>query len=74
MPWPPRLNHVGQIYRVMEDVFRFAQTFKEHPPRSFPPSFNWANIMEETLRDIKAGNKLHQHFQVLVEAPRPAPK
>ena len=28
-------------------------TFKEFPPRSFPPSFIPANIMEEQLDDIK---------------------
>ena len=28
-------------------------TFKDFPPRSFPPSFNPANIMESTLDDIK---------------------
>ena len=32
---------------------QFVATFKEFPPRSFPPSFDPANIMEETLDDIK---------------------
>ena len=37
----------------MDEVFQFAATFKEFPPRSFPPSFVPATIMEETLDDIK---------------------
>ena len=37
----------------MDDVVAFVVTFKEFPPRSFPPSFVPANIMEETLDDIK---------------------
>ena len=31
----------------MDEVFQFVATFKEFPPRSFPPSFNPANILEE---------------------------
>jgi hypothetical protein len=31
----------------MDEVFKFVDTFKEFPPRSFPPSFNPANIMEQ---------------------------
>ena len=53
--WDWQLNHVGQMYGAMDDVFQFAVTFKEFPPRSFPPSFVPANIMEETLDDIKEG-------------------
>jgi hypothetical protein len=34
-------------------VFQFVATFKEFPPRSFPPSFNPANIMESTLDTMK---------------------
>jgi arylsulfatase len=37
----------------MDDVFQFALTFKDFPPRSFPPSFVPTNIVEETLDDIK---------------------
>ena len=37
----------------MDEVFEFVATFKEFPPRSFPPSFNPANIMESTLDNIK---------------------
>ncbi len=51
--WDWQLNHVGQIYGAMDDVFAFVMTFKEFPPRSFPPSFVPTNIVEETLDDIK---------------------
>ncbi len=51
--WDWNLNHVGQVYGAMDDVFQFVATFKEFPPRSFPPSFNPANIMESTLDTMK---------------------
>ena len=51
--WDWQLNHVGGVYGMMDEVFQFVATFKEFPPRSFPPSFNPANIMESTLDDIK---------------------
>jgi hypothetical protein len=37
----------------MDEVFKFASTFKQFPPRSFPPSFNPGNIMEDELDSIK---------------------
>ena len=37
----------------MEEVSQFVGTFKEFPPRSFPPSFVPATIMEQTLESIK---------------------
>jgi arylsulfatase len=51
--WDWTINHVGPVYGIMDDVFQFVGTFKEFPPRSFPPSFNPANIMESTLEAIK---------------------
>ncbi len=51
--WDWQINHVGQVYGAMDEVFKFVATFKEFPPRSFPPSFVPATIMEETLEDIK---------------------
>ena len=51
--WDWQLNHVGQVYGAMDEVFAFVMTFKEFPPRAFPPSFVPANIMEEQLDDIK---------------------
>ena len=55
--WDWNLNHVGQVYGVMDEVFKFVATFKEFPPRSFPPSFVPATIMEETMESIKAARK-----------------
>jgi arylsulfatase len=51
--WDWQINHVGAVYGAMDEVFKFAATFKEFPPRSFPPSFNPATIMEETIDDIR---------------------
>ena len=36
--WDWQINHVGSMYGVMDDVFKFAATFKDYPPRSTPPS------------------------------------
>jgi arylsulfatase len=63
--WDWQINHVGSMYGVMDDVFKFAATFKDYPPRSSPPSFNPANVMEETLRVIKAKKKLEEAFPML---------
>jgi hypothetical protein len=38
-------------------ALQFAATFKEFPPRSFPPSFVPSTIMEETLDDIEAARR-----------------
>ncbi|MBS0209139.1 MAG: arylsulfatase [Planctomycetes bacterium] len=56
--WDWQLNHVGSMYGVMDDVFKFATTFKEFPPRSTPPSFNPATILEGTMREIKIEQRL----------------
>ena len=58
--WDWQINHVGSMYGVMDDVFGFVTTFKEFPPRSFPPSFNPANIMEQTLEDLKTKKMLRE--------------
>ncbi|MCI0362183.1 MAG: arylsulfatase [Planctomycetaceae bacterium] len=63
--WDWQLRHVQTMYGVMDEVFKFASTFKEYPPRSVPPSFNPANIMEDTLREIKAKRKLEEAFPML---------
>jgi arylsulfatase A-like enzyme len=52
--WDWNLNHVGAAYGMMDEVFKFAATFKAFKPRSFPPSFNPANILEELMTDMKA--------------------
>ncbi|MCI0552094.1 MAG: sulfatase-like hydrolase/transferase, partial [Anaerolineae bacterium] len=63
--WDWNLNHVGSAYGMMQEVFEFVATFKEFPPRSFPPSFNPANVMEDMLRGIKAMQKLQKEFPML---------
>lgn len=63
--WDWVLNHVGPVYGVMDDVFKFAASFKEFPPRSYPPSFNPANILESELMAIRAGKKLRATFPML---------
>jgi arylsulfatase len=68
--WDWQLNHVGSMYGVMDEVFKFAATFKDYPPRSVPPSFNPATILDDTLRDIKARQKLERAFPILVEPDR----
>jgi arylsulfatase len=63
--WDWQMNHVPMMYGVMDDVFKFAATFKDYPPRSSPPSFNPANVMGDTLRVIKAKKKLEEAFPML---------
>lgn len=55
--WDWQLNHVGQVYGAMDEVFKFMATFKDFPPRSFPPSFVPATIMEETLSEMKSARQ-----------------
>lgn len=59
--WDWNLDHVQLMYGVMDEVFKFAATFKEFPPRSFPPSFNPANIMEQTIDRIKRERGLREN-------------
>jgi arylsulfatase len=40
-------------------------SFKDFPPRSVPPSFNPATMMEAMLRDIKAKKALENAFPML---------
>ena len=55
--WDWIINHVGAVYGSMEDVAKFAATFKEFPPRSIPPSFSAYTILEEALDSIKEERK-----------------
>jgi len=72
--WDWNMNHVPYMYGVMAEVFAFVTTFKEFPPRSSPPSFNPANIMEEYLKATKAIKMLEQQFPMLQhEAQKAAP-
>src|SRR5262249_46423637 len=54
------IDHVTPIYGAIADVGAFAATFKEFPPRSIPPSFSAYTIMEDTLKEIKAQQKLNE--------------
>jgi arylsulfatase len=60
--WDWIINHVGSVYGAMDEVFKFAATFKEYPPRSFPPSFNPATVLDQTLREIKVEKELREAF------------
>jgi arylsulfatase A-like enzyme len=62
--WDWIINHVGSVYGMNEEVFKFVATFKEFPPRSFPPSFNPANIMESTLDGMKQKKELTEGLDV----------
>ena len=55
--WDWQLNHIGSVYGAMDEVFKFVATFKEFPPRSFPPSFNAATILEDTLNELRDARK-----------------
>ncbi len=68
--WEWQLYHVQTMYGVMADVMAFAQTFQEYPPRSYPPSFNPANIFEEAKRRLRAKQALEQAFPMLKEQDR----
>jgi hypothetical protein len=64
--WDWQLDHVGFMYGVMDEVFQFAASFKDFPPRSFPPSFNPANILESEMDGIKRRESFKKE-------PRPRP-
>lgn len=63
--WDWIFNHVGNVYGVMDLVFEFAESFNEFPPRSFPPSFNPATILEEVKSRIKMKSELEKSFPML---------
>ncbi|OIV42564.1 arylsulfatase [Flavobacterium johnsoniae] len=52
--WDWILNHVQLAYGNIAEVVTFAETFKQYPPRSIPPSFSPYTIMDEVLSGIKA--------------------
>jgi arylsulfatase len=51
--WDWNLNQIGGVYGVMQEVNDFVATFKELPPRSFPPSFVPTAIMDQTVEELK---------------------
>jgi len=62
--WDWIINHVGSVYGMNEEVFAFIATFKDFPPRSFPPSFNPANIMESTMDTMKQKKALTEGLDI----------
>jgi arylsulfatase A-like enzyme len=62
--WDWQINHVGSVYGAMDDVFQFVATFKDFPPRSFPPSFNPANILESMMDGIKEKKALTEGVDI----------
>lgn len=58
--WDWIINHVGPVYGVIGEVVAFAETFKEFPPRSIPPSFSPYTILDETLNQIKLEKSLKE--------------
>ena len=58
--WDWFIDEIGGFYGIMDDVFQFVETFKDFPPRSFPPSFNPASIMESSLEGIKQRQELRR--------------
>jgi arylsulfatase A-like enzyme len=63
--WDWYVNHIGNNYGVMDIIYPFAESLKEFPPRSYPPSFNPATIMEDVKRGIKAKEALEKAFPML---------
>ena len=62
--WDWQIDHLGGIYGSTSDVFEFIATFKDFPPRSFPPSFNPANIMESTMDSFKRREAFRQNLDL----------
>jgi len=65
--WDWQFDHYGGSYSTIDAVAKFIATFKEFPPRTVPPSFNAADLLEEALNEIKAGKKLRATFPMLVK-------
>jgi arylsulfatase A-like enzyme len=68
--WDWIMNHVPQVYQGMGGVMGFIESFKEYPPRSVPQSFNPANMLEATLRDIKAKQKIERAFPIVLQGKK----
>ena len=64
--WDWIINHVPQVYAGMSGVMGFLESFKEYPPRSVPQSFNPANMLESSLRELKAREKIERAFPILL--------
>ncbi|GJD52910.1 hypothetical protein OPKNFCMD_5677 [Methylobacterium crusticola] len=62
--WDWFMDRAGIVYGMMDDVFQFVATFKDFPPRSFPPSFNPANILESMLDGIKQRQEFRKNLDL----------
>lgn len=60
--WDWILNHVFLAYGNIAEVVTFAETFKEYPPRSIPPSFSPYTIMDEVLKGVKANQYVEKNI------------
>jgi arylsulfatase len=69
--WDWQLQHVGNMYGVIGEVAKFAATFDEFPPRSFPPTFNPADMFAERMRLIRAERVLREAFPMLPAPVQP---
>nr|WP_198999617.1 arylsulfatase [Flavobacterium sp. ASV13] len=65
--WDWIMNHVFLAYGNIAEVVKFAETFKEFPPRSIPPSFSPYTIMDEVLRDVKAKQYIERNVMPKVK-------
>ena len=63
--WDWYFDHIGNNYGMMAEISKFVATFKEFPPRSYPPSFNPVNIMKDVKAGIKAKAALEKAFPML---------
>jgi len=72
--WDWQMNHVQLMYGAIQDVVVFAETFKEYPPRSIPPSFSAYTIMEETMKDIKAKQYIEKNVMPKLKEDEPDSK
>jgi len=69
-PWarkPCLPTNLGKVRRKLA-IVQFAGTFKEFPPRSIPPSFNPATIMDETIKEIRVKRMIDEAYPML---PKP---
>jgi arylsulfatase A-like enzyme len=69
--WDWNIDHVGSAYGMIQRVYEFAATFREFPPRAFPPSFNPSTVLETELRQIKAVRDImaYREKQAIANAP-----
>ncbi|KQB38757.1 Sulfatase [Flavobacterium aquidurense] len=72
--WDWQLDHVQLMYGAIQDVVVFAETFKDYPPRSIPPSFSAYTIMEEAMKDIKAQKYIEKNVLPKLKEDEATPK